>query len=282
MQYPFEMIWKSIRLLRKPDVFSEESGKRWCEEAWTHITDANLLDIHSPIDITRARLCGFTLWWLAHDFCAACFGEDSSPELEWNEWFEKFEISPLSALVVGTESQPCNEALSNALVCQTEELSIYDGEFDFSFDESESDLASRVCALAAMRLRHRVVDAIVSGFGDESLLFASLYVATRDLDRIVERQMDELTEEAEEIEDKLQDESDPEIIRKLTSRLEDIKQENKPENLNQLARDKAINEALNGPISFGDEDSCSRMNGVDWCREGCRVVITGVPSVQRE
>lgn len=282
MQYPFEMIWKSIQLLPKPDVFSEESGKRWCEQAWKYITDANLVDLRSPIDITRARLCGFTLWWLAHDFCAACFGEDSCPELEWNEWSEKLEISPLFALVVGTESQLCNEALSNALVYQTDELFIYDGEFDFSFDENESDLASRVCALAAMRHRQKVVDAIVSGFGDESLLFASLYVATRDLDRIVERQMDELTEEAEEIEDKLQDESAPEIIREMTSRLEDIEQEIKPENLNQLARDKAINDALNGPISFCDEDSVSRMNGVDWCGGGCRVVITGLPSVQRE
>jgi|GEM_PF-6365868 len=282
MQYPFEMIWKSIRSLRKPDVFSVESGKRWCEEAWKHVGDAKLVDIHSPIDITRARLCGFALWWLAHDFCAESFGEDSCPELEWNEWIDQFEISPLFALIVATEAQPSQEALSEALVFQTEELSISDGEFDISFDDIKSDLVPRVCALAAMRLRQRVVDALVAGFGDESLLFASLYVACRDLDRIVERQQDELNDETEQIEDKLQDESDPEIIRKLTSRIEEIKQEIKPENLNRLARDRVIDHALYGSIGFGDEDSCSRMNGIDWCKGRCRVVITGVPSVQRE
>lgn len=282
MQYSFDDIWKSIQSLPKPDVFSDESWKSWYLVAWEHLTNADLLNLEAPIDITRCRLRGFALCWLAHDFCAASFGEESSPELYWNDWLSDFQISPLDALVVGTESQPCGTALSGAVVFQSDDFATGDDVFDFSIEESESDLIARVCCLAAMRLRPAIVNALVSGFGDESLLFANLYVASRDLNSLEECEQDRLNGEIEEIESELQHESDPKFILRLTSRLESLKEAVASEILVQRVRNKAIDAALNGPIYIGDEETCSRLNGLDWCREGCRVVVAGIPSVQRE
>jgi hypothetical protein len=282
MQYPFDMIWKTIQSLPKPDRGDVESWKSWYAEAWQHITDAGFVDIHSPIDVTRARLYGFVLCWLAHDFCAASFGEDSGPELYWSEWIESWHISPLDALVIGTESKPCGDALSDALVFQTEDMSDFDSEFDCEVGENESDLAARVCTLAAMRLRPKLVSALVLSFGNKSSLFASLYGACIDWEQVAAYQRDSLEDEIERIEDQLEDEGRPDIIRKLQSDLEAFRQASKPESLTQFARDQARHAALNDPVYIGDEETSYRLKGHEWCSEGCWVVLSGIPSVQRE
>ena len=84
--------------------------------------------------------------------------------------------------------------------------------------------------------------------------------------------MDDLEEQFGEV---LSDES----ANKLREKIEAVRQQLDDGALNQSVVEEIRTRALNDDIFFGDADSAERMNGFQWCDEGCPVEIRGEPEL---
>jgi hypothetical protein len=327
MQYPFDTIWKLLKSLPKPDRGSQDSWRTWYETSWSHLSHSKLIDVNTHLDITRAKLVALTLCWIVNDFVGATYEYCEDYELYWNDWRRDMEISPLFAFVIATEAKSCSPSLSEAEIYQEAGTCTCEEDLTVDSSEFESDLSARICSMVALELRTKIVDLLAEGFGDSSLLFASLYMASQSLDPVDKfRQLD--LEELEEVESELADEEESirererlearrgELLgmeyqddlkqeqefeeldeiedaleemqssipnkEKLEKRREELLRSINRENIKQLAYDAAVDDILNGSLSFGDEEFNQRLNGIDWCRNGCSVVNSGSPSVYHD
>ncbi len=260
MMFPFETIWLLLKSLPNPDRGSRESWRKWYETAWQHLGNAKLIEVNRPIDVTRAKLTAFSLCWLAHDFDSATYEEFEDRELYWQDWYQTLEISPLITFAITTEQQLCHSWLAEAPVfAKPDEIDEFEDPMDFCQKELESDLAARTCATVAFKLRPDIFKALVTGFGDVSRFFASMFIASQDWDPIA-RYTETYREELEEIEEDLENEDVlPNERLDLEARRDDLIRILNREDLLQLAYEESVNEILNGTIDFSDEEFNQRL-----------------------
>ena len=270
-----------------PDYGSNERWMCWYEEAWSHMCKAGITQVQTPLDDTRVRLRILALCWLAHDFCAAAFSDPGCSCPYWDEWINVVEIDPSDVLTI------INEKVVERVVAKSRMITgddIDEEGRDVDTQTLHEDVALRLVMAAARAQRGTVAAALLHGFGGSSLLFASMYTNCGWIENEVDRRRESLEEELEDLEEQLEERVDDleeqvgeissdESSNKLREKIEAVRQQLDDEALNQSVVEDIRTHAVNDDIFFGDADSAERMNGFQWCDEGCPVEIRGEPEL---
>ena len=273
--------------LRQPDYGNKECWERLYEQAWGHLAKAGLTKVKSPLDLTRIKLRIAAVGWIALDFVAASQQCEYANPFSWCEWIESLGIEPLAALITSIDEPEMREVLSQHLDSSEIEIEEYEHEGIFVDEDVQDEMYKKIVAAAAEYQRQGVVDALVEGFGGEPQLFLALYLACRDIQSLVldkeselEDELSNLTEQFEDELNRLNAESDEYESKKNVERLRNeikcIESMLEHESLRETVIEELTNEAFcELAFSNQDDDDFERMNGFNWCMEGCPIQNLG-------
>lgn len=278
-----EFQWKYAEpLLAKldfPDYGSNDRWRFWYEEAWSHMSKAGIAQVQTPLDDTRVRLRILALCWLAHDFCGAAFSDPYCSCPYWSEWIKVADIDALWAVLTATDQELIHGVVTESGLMSTDNIEEQDGELLYYKEEIQQDVALKLVMAAVYTQRHEVAAALLDGFGGSSLLFASMYGNCGWIEKEIERRRDSLDEELDDLEEQLEDASCEETANKLKKEIETVRQQLDDGALNQIVVEEVRVQALTDNIFYGDDESAERLNGFQWCEDGCPVVIRGDPEL---
>ena len=274
--------------LGRPDYGTQEGWERFYEQAWGHLAKAGLTKVKSPLDLTRIKLRISALGWIALDFVAASQQDEYANPFYWCEWIKSLGIEPLAALITSIDEPEMREVLSQHL--DSSEIEIEDNEDEGIFADDEDlqqELPNKIVTVAAEYQRQEVVHALVEGFGGEPQLFLALYLACRDIHSLISDKESELEDELfnlrEQFEDELiwlnaesvKDECKNNIER-LRKKIECFESMLEHESLRDMVIEELTDEAFFEPSVYDDDEAhCERMNGFNWCMEGCPIQNLG-------
>jgi hypothetical protein len=162
------MSWNRIRNAARAvfNVWADQPEMKWARKAWFHLRTKGLTSYRTDVERTMVLVRLGTLALMYREFCEIAFGE-SQGDFEWVQWDQLgIESSSLPQLVhPETDS---NEADGRGAE-DREEGEIDDGDADGDLDINDAlqELSQRV--------RPEIYEALVDGFGDDSMLFASLW-----------------------------------------------------------------------------------------------------------
>lgn len=270
-----------------PDYGSNERWMCWYEEAWSHMSGAGITQVQTPLDDTRVRLRILALCWLAHDFCAAAFSEPECSCPSWNEWIDVAEIDPW-AVLTATDKKVLKKVVAKSRLMSSDNID--EEGLDLDTQTLHDDVALRLVMAAVRAQRGTVAAALLHGLGGSSLLFASMYGNCGWIEDEIDRRRESLEEELEDLEEQLEERVDDleeqfgevlsdESVNKLRKKIEAVRQQLDDGALNQSIVEEIRTRTLTDDIFFGDADSAERMNGFQWCDEGCPVEIRGEPEL---
>ena len=274
--------------LRQPDYGTQEGWERLYEQAWGHLAKAGLTKVKSPLDLTRIKLRIAALGWIALDFVAASQECEYANPFYWREWIESLGIEPLSALITSIDEPEMREVLSQHLDSSEIEIEEDENEGIFADDqELQEELPKKIVAVAAEYQRQLVVNALAKGFGGEPELFLALYLACRDIQSLISDKESELEDELfnlrEQFEDELNWLNAESVTDECKKNIERLRKEIKcfesmleHESLREAVIEELRNEAFDEPSVFADDEAhFERMNGFNWCMEGCPIQNLG-------
>lgn len=278
MEFQWQYAKPLFEKLDVPDYGSKDDWMRWYEEAWTHLTNAKLTHVKTPLDNLVVRLRIFAIGWLAHDFIGAVQSDEWSSCPYWKEWIEFFDIDPLWALITIGDQEIVNALIAESGLSSSDLLQEEEGEGIFcDVDDINEAFFHRMVMVAVYMQRDNVIGALMSGFGGDSGLFMSMYANCHSIEDEIERRMSDLEDAASQVEWQLAQATSDELKQKLQAELDAVRQEIEdginPQDVIEDFRFHAVADN----IYFGDEDSQQRLNGYQWCNEGCPVVIHGEP-----
>ncbi len=274
--------------LGRPDYGTKESWERLYEQAWGHLAQAGLTKVKSPLDLTRIKLRIAALGWIAMDFVAASQQCEYANPFYWWKWIESLGIEPLSALITSIDEPEMREVLSQHL--DSSEIEIKEDENDGIFaddQELQEELPNKIVAVAAEYQRQLVVNALAKGFGGEPELFLALYLACRDIQTLISDKESELEDELFDLREQFEDELNwlnaESVTDECNKNIERLRNEIKcfesmleHESLRETVIEELRNEAFDEPSIFADDEAhFERMNGFNWCMEGCPIENLG-------
>lgn len=278
MEFRWEYAKPLFAKIDVPDYGSRENWMRWYEEVWTHLTKAGLTQVQTPLDDLVVRLRIFALGWLAHDFIGAVQRDEWSSCPYWSEWIGYFNIDPFWALLTITDQKIVRDLVSESGLSSSDNIEEEEGEGFWCDDEEINNaLVPRLVMAAVYVQRAEVIDALMEGFGGDAPLFMSMYANCYSMENEIDRRTRDLEEAREQFEWQLAQATSDEMKSRLQHSIDAIRKEIedgiRPEDIIEDLRDRAGGDA----IYYGDEESGERMNGYQWCNEGCPVVIRGEP-----
>ena len=278
-------LFSGLRL--QPDYGTKEGWERLYEQAWGHLAKAGLTKVKSPLDLTRIKLRIAALGWIALDFVAASQQCEYANSFYWCEWIESLGIEPLAALTTSIDEPEMREVLKQYFDSSEIEIEEDEHEGIFADDDAQEGLDKKIVAVAAEYERWEVVHALVEGFGGEPELFLALYLACRDIQSLISDKESELEDELfklrEQFEDELnwlnaesvKDECKANIDR-LRNEIKWFESMLEHESLRETVIEELRNEAFDEPSVFADDEAhFERMNGFNWCMEGCPIQNLG-------
>jgi hypothetical protein len=278
MQLSWRFVEKLFQNVDYPVWGDGRAWDRWYEEAWTHFVESGLAEAETPIDGVRIKLRILALCWLAHDFCSATYGDRI--DLYWTDLGESLEIEPLLAIVSVADGKTVRQSLADAVVL-TERGWFADEEEALATvpDELTDDLTARITAYAAFRHRDEVVEALLKGFGDMSMLFASMYANCRSDEQVISEREDELMDIRDAIVAEIETAVGRDDLERLQSQLRLNSQQLERDALLENAITEKRKRALMDDLYVCDDESDQRMKGFQWFDEGCPVELLGYPEL---
>ena len=278
MEFQWQYANPLIEKLDVPDYGSRDDWMRWYEEAWAHLSKAGLTQVETPLDDLVVRLRIFALGWLAHDFIGAVQSNESSSCPYWTEWISYFDIDPVWALLTIDDLTIVSDLVVESGLSSCELIEEEESEGLFCDVEGINNaLVPRLVMTAVYVQRAEVIHALMVGFGGDAPLFMSMYANCYSMDDEIDRRISDLEEALEQFEWQREQATSDEIKSGLQDSIDAVRQEIedgiRPQDIIEELRVRAGGDA----IYYGDEESGERMNGFQWCNEGCPVVIRGEP-----
>ena len=263
--------------LDSPGYGSREQWMLWYQKAWEYLFKAGLTQVETPLDDLRVRLRVLALCWLSHDYCAAVLGDEWSSCPYWEEWATSLDVHPVWAILTVTGEKLLDAIVAESGLSSSDNIWEEDGE-GFSFDDRKinQDLIPRLVMTAVYSQRKKVIDALLEGFGGDGPLFVSMHVNCYSLEDVIEERRDELERELEDLEGQVEHEASEEVVTQLRRRIEGVRQQLDEEVLAENAKEELM-VRLGEPLYLVDEESGERLNGCQWCNEGCPIVVRGEP-----
>lgn len=278
MEFKWEYAEPLLQKLNNPNLGSKEHWMYWFEESWAHLSKAGLTQVQSPLDDTLVRLRILALCWLTHDFCGAVEQNEWSSCPYWEDWIGWLDIDPIWALLTALDQKVVSDLVADSGLRSPESIEEEEDEgFFCDDDEINSELVPCLVMAAVFVQREKVIDALWQGFDGYPMLFGSMYAICYAIEDEIDQRKDSLEEELEELEKECEEAPSEEATQRLRAKMDSVRQ--------QLARvtedvtEEFRYRALGDSCFYGDEETLERLNGFQWCSEGCPVVITGHPGV---
>ena len=241
----------------------------WYRTCWSHLESDGMLEVRSGLDITRIKLRGMVLNWIAYEFCEVA-QQNGSAVLDWDCLRDAFDLPDDGLLLVAlTEAERIPlDSISDLIADHDEAL----WEATSIVDDWGRVLSTLANALAE-RERHDVLDALRFRFGGINELFRSMYgPSITELDAKSSKRC-QLEDELDELEEDLLD-SEGDVVRQETIRKQVF-------NIEKLLDDPA---AIHKLILVDMNTECDRCNGdaihrkstYEWVASGCPIWIADI------
>jgi|GEM_PF-2450798 len=277
MEFQWQYAKPLFEKLDVPDYGSRDDWMRWYEEAWTHLTKAELTQVEVPLDNLVVRLRIFAVGWLVHDFIGAVQSDEWSSCPYWTEWISYFDIDPVWALLTINDQKIVSALVVESGLSSCDRIEVEEGEGIFcDVEEINEAFFHRIVMVAVYMQRAKVIRALKKGFGGEPQLFVSMYANCYSMEDEIERRISDLDEYLEQLESQLRHATSDEIKSKLQASMDAVRQQIvdgiSPQDVLDDFRVRAGED-----VDIGDANDGERANGCQWCCEGCPIVVRGEP-----
>ncbi|MDH4246194.1 MAG: hypothetical protein OEW39_00060 [Deltaproteobacteria bacterium] len=139
------------------DVRTEKQDLKWAHWAWEALRREGLTAYENALELCRVKIRMMTLGVLYREFCLAAWDDYDKPDL--SQWFE--EVFLISKIKVG-------QLLGN----------------DFQ-EVGESEPEEFALEFLIEKERQGVIQSLKKGWGDSSILFASLWLTNPDVEEYI-------------------------------------------------------------------------------------------------
>jgi len=167
--YPKRTIsWNEIRNAARAlfNVWVDQPEMKWARKAWVHLRTKGLTSYRTDAERTMVLVRLGTLALMYREFCEVAFDE-SQGNFEWVQWDQLGIESSTLPQLAHTEIDS-NEA-DGGRAEDREEGATDNGDADGDLD------VDNALRQLSQRVRPEIYEALVDGFGDDSMLFASLW-----------------------------------------------------------------------------------------------------------